>query len=216
MTDTTTSRPRRSHLVWGDGAAALAAIAVGAFGAFSYYGDTILRPFAHTFGIWILLVAVVSARQTLLRGALRGAGALLLSAVSFFYGKQIYYDILYPGPGFPYRVHPSELLFWGAFGLVGGAVLGVIASRIGPPGWWAAAASALLMGLLLADAYHWYHTWDGALPIAFALAGVVVIAAMGHRTRRQIGYTAVLLIPGTIVGSVLVAAPDWAQELLRL
>jgi len=45
---------------------------------------------------------------------------------------------------------------------------------------------------------------------------VVVIAAMGHRTRRQIGYTAVLLIPGTIVGSVLVAAPDWAQELLRL
>ena len=186
------------------------------FGAFSYYGDTILRPFAHTFGIWILLIVVVSARQTLLRGALRGAGALLLSVVSFFYGKQIYYDILYPGPGFPYRVHAYELLFWGALGLVGGAVLGVIASRIGPPGWLAAAAAALLMGLLLADAYHWYHTWDAACPWPSPSAASIVIAALGHRSRRQIGYTAVLLVPGTIVGSVLVSAPDWAQELLRL
>ena len=114
MTTATTGRSAR--LNWGDGATALAAIGVGAFGAFSYYGDTILRPFAHTFGIWIFLVAVVSARQSLLRGALRGAGALLISVVAFFYGKQIYYDILYPGPGFPYRVQPIELLFWGLLG----------------------------------------------------------------------------------------------------
>ena len=98
---TSTTAVRRARLTWGDGATALAAVGVGAFGAFAYYGDTILRPFAHTFGIWLFLVAVVSARQTLLRGALRGGGALLLGVVAFFYGKQIYYDILYPGPGFP-------------------------------------------------------------------------------------------------------------------
>ena len=214
MTTATTGRSAR--LNWGDGAAALAAIGVGAFGAFSYYGDTVLRPFAHTFGIWIFLVAVVSARQSLLRGALRGAGALLISVVAFFYGKQIYYDILYPGPGFPYRVQPIELLFWGLLGMLGGAVLGVIASRIGRPGWIPAGASALLMGLLLADAYRWYDTWTEDLPMAAAFVGVIAIAALGQRTWRQIGYTAVLLVPGTVVGYLLVSAPDWAQRLFRL
>ena len=215
MTTSTTGR-RRGRLTWGDGVAALAAVAAGAFGAFSYYGDTILRPFAHTFGVWILLVALVSARQTLLRGAIRGGGAVLISVVTFFYGKQIYYDILYPGPGFPYRVQPIELLFWGALGVLGGAVLGLIASRIGRPGWGPAAASALLMGLLLADAYRWYATWDEDLPMGAAIVGVIVIVLLGERTRRQIGYTALLLIPGTVAGAFLVSAPDWAQRVFRI
>ena len=213
---TETTGVRRARLTWGDGAAVLAAVGVGVFGAFAYYGDTILRPFAHTFGIWIFLVAVVSARQTLLRGAIRGGGALLISVVAFFYGKQIYYAILYPGPGFPYRVQPVELLFWGLLGLLGGAVLGVIASRIGRPGWLPAAASALLMGLLLADAYRWYGAWNEDLPIGAAIVGVIVIAALGHRTWRQIGYTALLLIPGTVAGYLLVSAPDWIQRIFRL
>lgn len=213
---TTPTGVRRAGVTWGDGAAALAAIGVGAFGAFSYYGDTILRPFAHTFGIWIFLVAVVSARQTPVRGALRGGGAVLISVVAFLYGKQIYYDILYPGPGFPYRVHPIELLFWGVVGLLGGAVLGAVGSRIGRPGWVPAAASALLMGLLLADAYRWYSTWDEDLPMGAAIAGVIVIAALGHRTWRQVGYTALLLVPGTVAGTLLVSAPDWAQRYFRL
>lgn len=213
---TSTTDIRRARVNWGDGGTVLAAVGVGAVGAFAYYGDTILRPFAHTFGIWLFLVAVVSARQTLLRGALRGGGALLLGVVAFFYGKQICYDILYPGPGFPYRVQPVEVLFWGALGLLGGAVLGVIASRIGRPGWVPAAASALVMGLLLADAYRWYSTWDEDLPMGAAIAGVIVIAAMGERTWRQLGYTALLLIPGTVAGAFLVSAPDWAQRFFRL
>jgi hypothetical protein len=72
------------------------------------------------------------------------------------------------------------------------------------------------MGLLLADAYHWYSTWQEDLPMALALAGVVVIAVLGHRTWRQMGLTAVLLIPGTIVGYLLISVPDWAQHLVRL
>lgn len=101
-------------------------------------------------------------------------------------------------------------------GLLGGAVLGVVASRVGQPGWLAAAASALLMGLLLADAYHCYDTWQEALPMAAALVGVVVIAVLGARTWRQIGDTAVLLVPGTAVGFLMISAPDWAQRFFRL
>ena len=100
--------------------------------------------------------------------------------------------------------------------MLGGAVLGLIASRIGRPGWVPAAASALLMGLLLADAYRWYATWDEDLPMGAAIVGVIVIALLGERTWRQIGYTALLLIPGTVAGAFLVSAPDWAQRVFRL
>ena len=92
----------------------------------------------------------------------------------------------------------------------------MIASRIGRPGWVAAAASPMLMGLLLADAYRWHSAWDEDLPMGAAIAGVIVLAAMGERTWRQIGYTALLLIPGTVAGAFLVSAPDWAQRFFRL
>lgn len=111
---------------------------------------------------------------------------------------------------------PVELLFWGVLGLLGGAVLGLIATPIGRPGWWSAAASALVMGLLLADAYLWNADYGDDLPMAFALGGVGVITALGHRTWRQIGYTAALLGPGTVAGYLVISLPDWAQAYFRL
>jgi hypothetical protein len=79
-----------------------------------------------------------------------------------------------------------------------------------------AAASALLMGLLLADACRWHSTWGEDLPMAAAIVGVIVIAVLGERTWRQIGYTALLLIPGAVTGAFLVSAPDWAPRFFRL
>ena len=71
------------------------------------------------------------------------------------------------------------------------------------------------MGLLLADAYRWYSTWTKTSRWP-RFVGVIVIAVLGDRTWRQIGYTAVLLIPGTVAGYLLVSAPDWAQRFFRL
>ena len=216
MTSSNVTNEKRLGLNWSDGIAALAAVVVGAFGAFSYYGDTVLRPFAHTFGIWLYLVVAVSARQPPLRGALRGGGALALSVVAFFYGKQIYYDILYPGPGFPYRVHPTELIFWVVLGLLGGGALGLIASRVGSPGWLSAAAAALLMGLVLTDAYQWYRTWGEGLSLAVALIAAAAIAVLGFRSWHQISCIAILLVPGIVAGYFIVSVPDWGREILRL
>jgi hypothetical protein len=42
--------------------AALGGLATGGFAAWAYYGET-FRELAHTFGLWILLVALVSARR---------------------------------------------------------------------------------------------------------------------------------------------------------
>jgi hypothetical protein len=64
---------------------------------------------------------VVSARQTILRGA----GAPLLGVLAFFAGRQIGYHMLAPPPRFPPRVHAVDLAFWCLVGFIAGVFLGV-------------------------------------------------------------------------------------------
>jgi len=62
------------------------------------------------------------------------------------------------------------------------------------------------MALILTGAYHWYERYSQVPPLALAAAAVVIIALPGHRSWRQIGLTAVLLIPGIVAGYLL--TPD--------
>jgi hypothetical protein len=83
----------------GEAMTAVLGLAVGAFVGVAFDEHTV-RPPAHTDGLWILLVVVVSARHTMVRGILRGAGALLLGVLAFFAGRRIGYHMLVPAPGF--------------------------------------------------------------------------------------------------------------------
>ena len=65
----------------GEAMTAVLGLAVGAFVGVAFDEHTV-RPPAHTDGLWILLVVVVSARHTMIRGILRGAGALLLGVLA--------------------------------------------------------------------------------------------------------------------------------------
>ena len=94
------------------------------------FDEHTVRPPAHADGLWILLVVVVSAPHTMIRGILRGAGALLLGVLAFFAGRRIGYHMLAPAPGFPPRVHAVDLAFWCLVGFVAGVFLGVIACWI--------------------------------------------------------------------------------------
>ena len=113
----------------GEAMTAVLGLAVGAFVGVAF-DEHPVRPPAHADGLWILLVVVVSARQTMLRGILRGAGALLLGVLAFFAGRRIGYHMLAPAPGFPPRVHAVDLAFWCLVGFVAGVFLGVIACWI--------------------------------------------------------------------------------------
>lgn len=209
---TRVATPRR-RLRWSDLIAAAGSIVVGVFGAACYYSDT-LRPLAHNYIIWVLLVVLVSARQPALRAAVRGGAGLLLSVVAFYYGKQLIYGILYPGPGYPYRVAFHELALWGTLGLVGGAGLGLLASGIGRTGWLSAAISATTAALMLVDAYQWSTDHAAGLPEVAAMIGTVVVLAIGDRSGRQLLRTTWLLIPAVLLASAVIAAPDQIRTIL--
>ncbi len=197
-----------------DGVVVAAAIAVGLFGAVAYYSQ-VLRPLAHTYSIWLLLVAVIAARQTPLRGAVRGGVGLLVSVLAFYYGKQLLYDIIYSSAGLPYRVSAEELLLWGRLGLVGGAGLGFVCSRIGRLGWLAAGSSAVITALLIVEAYQRYRDYGDVLPAACAVVATAVVLAVGNRTGRQLIRTAYMLVPASLSVSLILTAPDWIQTTLR-
>ena len=109
----------------GEAMTAVLGLAVGAFVGVAFDEHTV-RPPAHADGLWILLVVVVSAPHTMIRGILRGAGALPLGVLAFFAGRQIRL-MLAPAWGFPPRVHAVDLAFWCLVGFIAGVFLGVIA-----------------------------------------------------------------------------------------
>lgn len=212
-----TSGPDRigaHRLTRSDILAAVASVLVGALGAVFYYSDT-FRPLAHTYAIWVLLVVLISARQPPLRGALRGGGGLLISVIAFFYGKQLVYDILYPGPGRPYRVSLDELALWGLLGLVGGTALGWMASSIGRSGWLPAAVSAIAIALPAVEAYQRSTEYSDAKPVYFvALLGAVAVLSIGDRQGRQLLRTLYMMIPAVLLAAAVLAGPDVVRSLI--
>lgn len=189
---------------------------VGLLGAICYYSD-VWRPLAHTYAIWMLLVVLISARQPSLRGAIRGGGGLLISVVAFFYGKQLIYDILYPGPGRPYRVSFEELALWGLLGLVGGAALGWMASYIGRAGWLPAAVSATCIALPAMEAYQRSTEYsDVGLVVVVAALTAVAVLGLGDRNGRQILRTAYMIVPAGLLAAAVLTGPDKISSLIGL
>lgn len=196
--------------------AVLASMLVGGFGAACYYSDA-LRPLAHTYAIWVLLVVLISARQSPLRGAIRGGCGLLVSVFAFFYGKQLIYDLLYPGPGFPYRVSIDELALWGSLGLVGGAVLGWLSSSIGRPGWLPAAVSAIAVALPAVEVYQRSTEYSDVGPVLVVAAlGALAVLSSGERSGRQLLRTAYMAVPAVALSAAVLAGPDLARSILGI
>ncbi len=199
---------------WGRWALAILAGALtGAFAAWAYYDD-FFGPLSHTFGLWILTVALLSARRS--RGSAITASCLaLLAAVAAFYvGKKLMYGIRYPG--MPYSLNIDQLREWGVLAVIAGAVLGVVFAGIGAAGRRGSIATAAAVGLLLADAYRRTHNYpsEGLVLIGFAALAVIAVLAVAVRTPRQLLEIAAWTVPAAALGYALVSAPDALEQLL--
>lgn len=164
--------------------AVLGGLLTGGFAAWAYYDDT-FRPLAHVFGIWIALVALISARQIIRRAVIRSCSALTAAVLVFYVGKKVMYGIEYPG--MPYSLNGSQIVAWIALAIVVGAVLGAAFSFVGTEQNRGAAATAGVIGLLIADAYRRssnYHQ-DASVVLTFALIGIVLVLAVGIRGSSQ-------------------------------
>ena len=127
----------------------------------------------------------------------------------FYLSKHLLFD--------SYSLDLFNLTLWASAALVGGAALGAAGSCIGKQGWLGVGATALVIGLLLGDAYRRAH--DYGVDVAAALDMIAALSILDYhsynsRSLRQglavIGVT----IPMTVVGYVLIVLPNWLQQIL--
>ncbi|WP_324273766.1 DUF6518 family protein [Blastococcus brunescens] len=190
-----------------------AGVLTGGFAAWAYYDDQ-LRPLAHTFGLWIAMLALLSAGQQPRRAMAHACLALAAAVIAFFVGKKTMYGVDYPG--MPYSINISELMTWLVLAVVAGAVLGWAFSWAGRPGGVGVAGTAAVIGLLVADAYRRSTNYpaDAPVVVTFATLAAVAVLAVTVRSWRQLTLVAGCTVPAALVGFLLVSAPDLLQQLL--
>ena len=203
----------RARAAAGPALAVAGGLVTGGFAAWAYYGE-VLRPLAHTFGLWIALLALLSARRPVREAVLRSVLGLAAAVVTFYVGKDVMYGIEYPGQ--PYAVSLDQVVQWLVLAVVAGALLGWAFHRIGRPGHGGAASTAAALGLLAADAYRRSsnHPEDASVVVGLAVLAAVAVLAVAVRSPRQLAEIALWALPATAAGWVLVSAPDLLEQLL--
>jgi hypothetical protein len=118
-------------------------------------------------------------------------------------------------PGMPYSVNLAELAQWLVLACIAGPLLGWAFSFVGRADLRGTLASAAAVGLLVADAARRTVGWspDPAVLVLCVLS-VVVVLAIGARSRAQLLAVVAGSVPCAVLGGALVAAPDLLEQFL--
>ncbi len=199
--------------VGGTVVAICAGLLSGALGAYSYY-DPLLRPIAHTLGLWIVVVIVAAARRPPRTAIAYATAALLSAVVAFYVGKKVMYALRYPGQ--PYTLNYTELGLWIVLAIAAGLGLGWAFHRIDRRGWPGATATAAAAGLLLGDALSRGYLYRDDVPVATVITviGLGLLLLLTQRDRGQLSRAALLTLPATVSAVLLLGAPDVIEQLV--
>ncbi|WP_037306949.1 hypothetical protein [Amycolatopsis orientalis] len=209
--DDATRTPRSDSFRASDLGALLAGVVSGSIGAYAYYSD-VLRPLAHSFTIWIVLVVAVTAGAPRRRATIRAVGALIAAVLAFYWGKALVYDIKYAG--MPYQIDVSTTALWCALAIAGGLLAGFLLNAIGRTDIRGTVATAAAVGLLAADVVRQSgRSGVGVLLLATVVA-IGYVGFRGIRSARQAIQVAAYAIPLGGLGFIVVSAPDILEEIL--
>ncbi|WP_410652814.1 hypothetical protein [Amycolatopsis sp. cmx-4-54] len=209
--DDETRTPRSDFFRVSDLGAILAGVISGAVGAYAYYSD-MLRPLAHSFTIWIVLVVAVTAGAPRRRAATRAVGALIAAVLAFYWGKALVYGVKYAG--MQYQIDVSTTVLWCALAIAGGLLAGFLLSAIGRTDLRGTVATATAVGLLAADVVRQSgRSGIGVLLLATVVA-IGFVGFRGIRSVRQGIQVAACAIPLGGLGFIAVSAPDILEEVL--
>ncbi|MFJ4101714.1 hypothetical protein [Amycolatopsis japonica] len=159
----------------------VAGVVSGAVGAYAYYSES-LRPLAHSFTLWIVLIVAVVPGMPRRRAVIRAVGALIAAVLAFYLGKAWVYDVKYEGT---YRIDPSTLVLWCGLAVAAGLVAGLLLDAVGRADRRGTLATAAVVGLLIGDLVRRSdRSGVGTLAVATAIA-IAFVAWRGIRSPRQ-------------------------------
>ncbi|WP_277681416.1 hypothetical protein [Saccharomonospora azurea] len=196
-----------------DLAIALVGLLTGAFAAVAYYSFP-LRSLAHTFGVWIVLSAMVAKGNKPIPACKRVSIALLAAVFAFYVGKGLTYSVLYSGTTYP--VHVFDLVVWSGLAVAAGAALGLSLRFVGDRDWRGTIATASAIGLAWGDVIRriGFDLGDDLALTLFTVLVTALLLAVGSRSLRQVAGNSLLAIPLIVPGFLIASAPDLLEQLL--
>ncbi|UUV34491.1 hypothetical protein NQK81_13920 [Amycolatopsis roodepoortensis] len=202
--------PVSGHFGFSDVVVIAAGAVSGAVGAYAYYSEP-LRPLAHSFTLWIVLIVAVVPGMPRRRAVVRAVCALIAAVLVFYLGKAVMYGVKYAG--MPYRIDLPTLVLWCGLAVAGGVVAGLLLDAVGRTDRRGTMATAAVVGLLVADLVRRSdRSGVGTLAVATAFA-IAFVAWRGIRTPRQAARVALAALPMGLAGLVVVSAPDFFEGL---
>ncbi len=207
------SVPETRRITVSDGAALLGGLVSGAIGAYAYYSPA-LRPLAHAFTLWIALLAAVVPGVRDGRAIARAVVALAAAVVAFYYGLDVGYGIKYPG--MPYEVDLERLGLWCVLAAVAGTAAGPVFGPIGREDVRGTVSTALAAGLLIGEVVRRSDRADGVAFTVATLLALALVLGRGIRSRPQAFRVVAWTVPMTVVGFLLVSAPDVLEQFLLI
>ncbi|WP_143267840.1 DUF6518 family protein [Amycolatopsis alba] len=189
----------------------VAGAASGALGAYAYYSEA-LRPLAHSFTIWIVLIVAVVPGLPRRRAVVRAVCALVAAVLAFYVGKAVMYSIKYAG--MPYTIDLSKLVLWCGLAVAGGVVAGFLFEALGRTDRRGTVATAAVLGLLVADLVRRSDRFGVETLLVATVIAIVFVAWRGIRSPRQAAKVALAAVPMGLLGFVIVSAPDFFEGLL--
>lgn len=188
--------------------AALYGAISGIIDAYCYQADALLRPVAHSLGLWIF-GAVMVAYNRKRDEAVASSVLFLMTAVGVYYALRatIYNN---------YTIDAPDLAMWSVAAVAMGVVLAVMATSACQEGKKAALAAALIVSLLLCDGLERLTTYN-KVDIAQILNVTYIAIFMGYSRKRGwhwglFACATIMLVP---LGLIAVNIPDMLEDLLR-
>ena len=187
-------------------------MAVAVVIVYAYYNDP-WRPLAHTLGPWAVLATAVGFRRPPPLAIGASIGFLAAGVVTFYVGLKAGHDIRWGGTDSVMSIHWGQIGLWLVLAALAGVVFGLLGSFAPHRDWKGAAATAALIGVLLADAHRRFSNWgevDVAVTVDVIAALAVLVIASRHNKRPLL--TLGLTMAAVSVGLLAVSAPDFLEQ----
>ncbi|NIH66711.1 hypothetical protein FB380_001157 [Modestobacter marinus] len=187
-------------------------VAVATATVYANYNDP-WRPLAHSLGLWAVMASAVAFRRPPVLAIGAPIASLGTAVVTFYVGLKVGHDIRWADSGSHMSINWDRIGSWLVLAVVAGVAFGLLGFFAPRPEWKGAAATAALMGLLVADAYRQFsRNRDIDVSVIVDVLAALAVFVIATRDNKRPLSTLGLTIAASALGLVAVSAPDFIEQ----